>query len=100
LALILGLTAVSLRMMPLTPVMKSDFPRSCADFLSSFSSFLFVKLLTKGEKMWRLRWSDLRTWSFWWLVAKQQRILLFFWWDESVVYSLINSLWLLVVVLL
>jgi hypothetical protein len=52
LALILGLTTLSLRLrrMPLTPVMKSNFPRSCSNFLSSFS-FLFVKLLTKGEKI-------------------------------------------------
>jgi hypothetical protein len=50
LALILGLTALSLRLkrMPLTPVMKSNFPRSSSNFLSSFLSLF--KLLTKGEK--------------------------------------------------
>jgi hypothetical protein len=41
-ALILGLTALSLRLkrMPLTPVMKSNFSRSSSNFLSSFLSFL------------------------------------------------------------
>jgi hypothetical protein len=39
--LILGLTALSLRLrrMPMTPVMKSKFPRSCSNFLSFFSPF-------------------------------------------------------------